>query len=668
MSRTWHWICDRWPLTAIFRMGFDEEIPGGSRYAYTLGSATLVVFLLQVVTGVWQMFYYVPTVDHAYTSIDFLTTQVPFGWLIHGLHYWGANAMIVLVGLHMIRVFVWGGYAKPRELTWIVGVFLILFTAGMMFTGALLHWDELGYWAAEVGTSIAGTVPFIGNFLKEVMRGGQSMGQLTLSRFFILHIAILPGLLVLLIGIHLIAFRQFGSVGPWKEEKRQVSGPFWPDQVFKDTVVAMLLILVLIALVVYYPPPITGPADPVDASYHPKPEWNFLFLYQALKFFHGSWEPVGTMLLPTIAVVVLLAIPFMDRHGERGPLRRPIALSGGSLLAAAVITLTVFGYYSNPAGESGPSPGKPITAAYLSAEARKGADLFETMGCSSCHRVNGSGGTFGPDLSKEGAKNRSQQWLADQIVNPKGHNPNSTMPSFALSKQKVDDMVDFLQTLGRSDPPSSAQTDPAPSAHTDPAPSARTDPGASSDPPPAPAVDPPPQKPDPAALSAPVSKPAVKPGLAATIIGSWEHGAGLYTLYCASCHGSRGVGGVDNPGSAGGKIPALNPIPRNLFSKTPQVFADNIDPFLQAGPTPAGRNPEFKMVAFGHTRALPQQEIADLEAYIMHLNGVDRAGADHPGLLPKQFFVLALILLILAGLGLGALWLRLKSRAERMRT
>jgi quinol-cytochrome oxidoreductase complex cytochrome b subunit len=175
-DRIVRWVDERIPLTTMIRQGLDEEIPGGASFAYTLGSATLAVFVIQMVTGVWQLLYYVPTVDHAYDSLNYLRTEVPFGWLIHGLHYWGANAIIVLVGLHIARVFIYGAYKVPRELTWLAGVVLLLVTAGLVFTGAPLPWDERGYWAAEVGTSIAGTVPLVGDAVKRLLRGGDLMG------------------------------------------------------------------------------------------------------------------------------------------------------------------------------------------------------------------------------------------------------------------------------------------------------------------------------------------------------------------------------------------------------------------------------------------------------------------------------------------------------------
>ena len=186
------WVEKRWPVAPVIRWGSVDEIPGGTRFAYVLGSATLALFVVLVITGVWQLLYYVPTVDHAYDSVMFLRLQVPLGWLIHGLHYWAAQAFIVVMGLHVVRVFIWAAYKKPRELTWLLGVVLLLLGAVFIFTGAILPWDTLGYWAGEVGTSMAGTVPLVGNFLKLLMRGGDTMGQMTLSRAFVVHIAILP--------------------------------------------------------------------------------------------------------------------------------------------------------------------------------------------------------------------------------------------------------------------------------------------------------------------------------------------------------------------------------------------------------------------------------------------------------------------------------------------
>lgn len=381
-SKIYRWINDRWPLTALIRIGLEEEMPGGASFAYIFGSATLIIFLLQGVTGVCQLFYYVPTIDHAYISLNYFRIEVPFGWLIHSLHYWGASMMVVLVGLHMCQVFIWGAYKHPRQLTWLIGVANLLITLGISFTGPTLHWDELGYWAAEVGTSIAGTVPLVGDIVKRLLRGGETMGQLTLSRFFILHIAILPGILMGLIGIHLVAFRHFGVSGPWNEKRRKQIGRFWPDQVFEDTVIVMLLVLILIGLAAYRPAPIEGPADPLDTSYVPKPEWNFLFLYQALKYFHGNLEPIGTAGVPLFIILLLVFLPFLDRSPERNPARRPFIMAGGLIFVILILTLAFLGYLSKGATFAQTPPALVASPAHMSASAREGVSSSNPLAAS----------------------------------------------------------------------------------------------------------------------------------------------------------------------------------------------------------------------------------------------------------------------------------------------
>lgn len=653
------WIDARWPLSQMLHLGLDEDIPGGSSFAYVLGSATLIVFLIQVVTGAWQMFYYVPTVDHAYDSLNYLRTVVPFGWLIHGLHYWSASAMIVLIVLHLGRVFIWGAYKRPREITWLAGVLLLLVTMGMSFTGAPLPWDERGFWAAEVGTSIAGSVPVIGDWTKRILLGGSTMGQLTLSRFFILHIALLPGLLLLVLGIHLVAFRKSGSVGPWKDEKRAKTGKFWPDQVLKDAIVGVVVFLILLALVVFFPPPFAGPADPVDTTYLPKPEWNFLFLYEALKFFPGKLEAVGTVGIPTVGVLILVLLPFLDRKPERNPVRRPYAMGFGLVAAVALVGLTVAGFLSNPeqSQAAAVASATPAVTGKLSSSARQGQQLFQTLGCTGCHSVNGSGGTAGPDLSNEGTKGRTRDWLMAQISNPKSHDPNTIMPAFSsLDNQQLNQLADYLLSLGAGGTPAPATPATTPQSQATP-----TATPASTETPSSPAAA---ASPTPAqagqgnnSSTSGGSSEGGPPGPAADIIGSAQHGSVLFANDCASCHGPQGKGGVSNPGSDDGEVPSLNPIDPTLANQNPQVFAENIDRIIQHGSTPPGSSPKLVMPAFGDTNTLTQQEISDLEAYVLQLNHVDRAQLENPGVAPKPFFLVTLAVFIVTGGFVAAGWL-----------
>jgi ubiquinol-cytochrome c reductase cytochrome b subunit len=631
--KIWRWVNERWPLSSVLRWGLEEDMPGGTSFFYVFGSALFLTFVLQVTTGIWQLFYFTPTTDHAYDSLSYLRLQVPPGWLIHNLHRWGANLMVILVGLHMSRVFIWGAYKRPRQLTWLIGVGLVLSTLALAFTGPVLPWDQKGYWEGEVGTSMSGTIPFIGQFIQRLFRGSADMGQATLSRFFVLHVAILPGILLALIGLHLVAFRQFGISGPWDGAKRSLVGPFWPDQIFKDTVFFSLLVLLLVGLCVFIPPSFPGPLDLLATTYAPKPEWCFLFLYQSLKAFHAKLEPVGTVGIPLFVILLLLFLPFIDRSPERNPARRPVAMAGYLVFISWVIVLSIVGYYSKPGATASVST-KPSVAAtdpptQMSARAQRGAQLFHLLGCIGCHKVYGQGGTIGPDLSSGILKGKPRQWLIAQIRDPKKHDPNTIMPAFSsATARQVGDVADYLMTLE----PAKAPSRPAPS--------------------PAPQVKAAAPKP---ATKKEVIGPHGSPGPAASIIGNADMGAVTFKNICEACHGPMGTDKVPNPGSDDGTVPPLNPIDRHLFSKNAQVFVDHIDRIVQHGSIPAGPNPVLHMLPFGDDHTLTQAQIANVEAYVMKLNGVNRAQLVHPGISPRLFFglVLAAFAIAFAAFGLG---------------
>jgi len=647
------WVNERWPLSSLLRLSLDEEIPGGSSFFYTEGSAILIIFALQVVTGILQLFFYVPTIDHAYDSLSYLRTEVPFGWLIHGLHYWGANLMIVVLVVHMLRVFIWGAYKTPRELVWLAGVLLVMITMAFSFTGAPLPWDQSGYWAGEVGTSIAGTTPLIGDLAKRLLRGGENMGQLTLSRLFVMHTSVLPLALLALFGLHFIAFRTSGAVGPWDALKRRVPGPFWPDQAYKDILMGTAIFVLLIFLSVFVPPGFAGKVDVLDTTYVPKPEWNYLFLYQALKYFHGPLEPVGSVGVPTIIVLLLVMLPFIDRGPERNPLRRPFVMLCGFIFCAALLALTLIGYYSPGRAEmSGSSSGKPVVAGpQLSARSGQagqkdnGMQIFQSAGCTACHNVEGTGGTIGPSLSGGALIGKGRAWTVEQIRNPRSHNPNTIMPAFtSLSGAQVDILVSFLvgpgsvsasQQAGAAEAGSSSQL--SPQLENVPQMGVK-------------------QQSSPEAVS------GAMVGEAAREIGNSERGAVLFKNYCSSCHGPKGTLGMPNPGSDEGNVPRLNPVSRALYSREPKIFAADIDRFIQHGSVPPGKRPSLGMLAFGDTNTLTQQEIANVEAYVMSINGVDRAQIINPGLKPRNFFILIVVIYVLILLIQGGI--RIKKNIE----
>ena len=552
------WIDARWPLSSLVRLSLEEEIPGGARFVYTLGSAVLILFMLQMLTGIMQLFFYVPATDHAYDSISYLRTRVPFGWLMHGLHYWGAQLMVIVVLLHMTRVFLWGAYKKPRELTWLAGLTLFLVIMGFSFTGSPLLWDQRGYWIGEVSTSVPSTAPVLGDFIKRFMRGGEEMGQLTLSRLFTLHTTVLPLTLMALFALHITAMRRFGSAGPWREEKREPKGPFWPDQVFKDAIAGPTIFLLLIFLSVFLPPGYSGLADPLDVSFIPKPDWNFLFLYESLKYFEGPLEPVGTVGVPTLLILILILLPFVDRNPERDPLKRPIAMICALILAGLVVGLSIKGYLSP--GFAQP-PGKPKAASSQNG-------LSSAPGISSTLLVE----------------------VSEAAIQVRDNKPVS----------------------GRSA--------------------------------------------EGAGAASPSDTKKGLPGRSAYSIGSAERGAEVFRKNCSSCHGAEGKGNVPNPGSDEGKVPDLNPVAPEHYNADAQIFAENIDIYIQHGAVPKGPNPAIRMPAFGDTNTLTQQEIANVEAYILLLNGVDRAQLVNPGMQPRNFFLLVVILYLLIVLVLGGLW------------
>ena len=216
-SKVYEWLDERLGLGGIYATVLDRKVPKVNWF-FTLGSASLFLFTMQAVTGIFLTMYYVPTPDKAYDSIQFIMTGVPFGWLIRGIHHWGASLMVIFVILHMLRTFYFAAYKYPRELTWITGVVLLLSILGMGFTGYLLPWNQKAYWATTVGTSIPGTVPFIGTYITQILRGGADLSGVTLARFFSVHIWVLPAVIIALIGVHLYMVIRLGIAGVPKKD------------------------------------------------------------------------------------------------------------------------------------------------------------------------------------------------------------------------------------------------------------------------------------------------------------------------------------------------------------------------------------------------------------------------------------------------------------------
>lgn len=335
---------DRLPLGEVMAH-LRKPLPKHINLLFSLGSLAMFLLLLQAATGAFLALSYSPSPDHAHNAVKYITEEVPFGSFVRGLHHWGASAMVIIVFLHLLRVVLYGSYKAPRELTWVVGVLLLLVVLGFGFTGYLLPWDEKAYWATVVGVEIASTAPGLGDVVAKVLRGGTEIGAVTLSRFYALHTIWLPWIAFSLVGIHLFLVRFYGSSGKPNNtpEEMKTGKPFYPDQVFEDVVGMLILFIILACAALFAPVPLEDVADPTNAEYDPRPEWYFLFLFQLLKYFQGPFEIIGTFVIPTVGMLLLLFLPFLDR-GEREVLwKRPIAMTVTSVCVVAIVGLTILG-------------------------------------------------------------------------------------------------------------------------------------------------------------------------------------------------------------------------------------------------------------------------------------------------------------------------------------
>ena len=389
-NRVYEWVDERTGIKPALDYVLYRRIPKTVDWFFTLGSASLTVFLIQAVSGIFLAMGYTPsnapvniTVNgqpfvstEALESVRHLTNSVPLGDWIRGFHHWGANAMVIVVLLHMLHSFFCGSYKYPRELTWFVGVFLLLFVLGFSFTGYLLPWDNRAYWATQVGISIGGSAPIVGPIVADVLRGGPTLGAATLTRFYAIHVLILPTLMALFIGLHLFLIVKIGISGT-PAYKEQISGEyfdsvgksskkggraFFPYTIIEDAVVSFLVLAAVIALTLFIPVGNTNPADPnngVDSvsgqRFDPKPEWYFLFLFQFLKVVPSlnigplslPSAAIGGIIIPTVVILLLFLAPVLDRSPKRHPLNRPIASGVMLFFIVAIVGLTIWAFRAN---------------------------------------------------------------------------------------------------------------------------------------------------------------------------------------------------------------------------------------------------------------------------------------------------------------------------------
>ncbi|TLD42574.1 MAG: Ubiquinol--cytochrome c reductase, cytochrome B subunit [Candidatus Jettenia ecosi] len=459
------WIEDRTGLNKFLKVALDEPVHGGAKWSYVFGSALVFLFVLQAVTGIVMASFYSPSSTSAWGSVYYIQEKTSFGWFVRGLHHYGSSAMIIVAIVHMFQVFIFGAYKKPRELNWISGVILLLFLMGFGLTGYLLPWDQKGYWATQVATNIIGTIPVIGDYIKVLHQGGSDYGNFTLTRFYALHVFLLPISLLFFLGIHIALFRKHGVTPYWKMKEdvlKNCVDPFWPDQVFKDIVFAMGIYAVLVGWVFWSGgAELHAPADPAS-NFLARPEWYFLFLFQLLKYCQGNLLIVGTVIIPTLAIIFLFVLPFIDRNPSRHPSKRiPFFSTVFSGLAGIVVLTVISIVHDNhdihiihqkedaeqqsaramKLADKGVPPGGG-NLIFLNDPIYLGEKIFKES-CIGCHMVKGQGGDTAPDFTDFG----SREWVVGLLKDPKGakyFKESGTMPPVKLPDESIFDMAEFL--------------------------------------------------------------------------------------------------------------------------------------------------------------------------------------------------------------------------------
>jgi ubiquinol-cytochrome c reductase cytochrome b subunit len=309
------------------------------------GSLLLVLLVLLFLSGAFMAFYYSPVPGTAYDSVDYALFSVPFGDVIKGVHYYSWNVLLIVMGLHLVRAFMVGAYKSPRQLVWVSGVLIMLLIPALIITGDLLPWDQNAFWTTQVRISIIASVPVVGDFMVRLIQGGPLTGIVALTRFYVLHIFFLPGLLVFLVAIHFHFLKQRGLSGSWVENhsNRQTIS-FFPQLVNRWLLLFLGVTLALGLISRYWPAPLGDPADPTDSTFVPRPEWWVLFLNQLVTVFKGSLTVIGSVIIPGGLAALLIALPFLDTSPDHHPARRQKVILVAVFIAIILLGLSIMGY------------------------------------------------------------------------------------------------------------------------------------------------------------------------------------------------------------------------------------------------------------------------------------------------------------------------------------
>jgi ubiquinol-cytochrome c reductase cytochrome b subunit len=463
------WFEKRLGLGAPIIEAAEHEVPENTAsWFYVFGSAATVLLVLQVMTGVLLALVYEPSASHAWSSLQFLDHNVKLGWFLRAMHGWGSDFMIAIVLIHMAQVFLFGAYKFPRELTWIIGVFLLLLTLGMAFTGQVLRFDQDAYWGLGIGASILSRVPLVGGPLVDIMLGGPIIAGPTLTRFFALHVFVIPGTLLALVGLHVWMVLKLGIndwpmpgrvvrkstyVQEYHELAKKTGIPFVPDAAWKDAIFAIAIMLSVMACALLFGPfgP-TGQPDPTIIETAPRPDFAFLWIYAVLAYLPPSLETPIMFIAPVLGIGAMLLLPLVAGEGEKHWSRRPVAVLMLAVIAVALGAFTRLGTYTPWSPIMNAWSSDPIPVRYLQGRTpleRQGALILQEKQCRNCHSIGGAGGLRGPKLDAIAVRMTEDQMIR-QVLQGGGN-----MPAYgnALSPSETTALVRFLTTLRGNDLP-----------------------------------------------------------------------------------------------------------------------------------------------------------------------------------------------------------------------
>jgi ubiquinol-cytochrome c reductase cytochrome b subunit len=475
-----NWIEKRTGFVSMAKDFLTEDVPGGASYWYVFGSATLFCMIVQITTGIFLTFFYAPSAATAWESTRAIYLN-PYTHFLLSVHYWGSSAMIALVFLHLLQVLIFGAYKSPRELQWVVGVLLLLVTLVLGLTGYLLPWDMDAYFASQVSLNITGLAPGLGPVIQHIAQGGGGMGTATINRFFGLHVWLMPAVLVLLVGAHLAIFRHNGSAGPVVDDQRKLKvGRFWPDQMFMDGAFSFIIFAIIIFLAFAFPPYLDAKADPTK-FFVPYPAWYFLSLFGLLALVPPEihmgpmaigTELIATIVVPTLFLVVVLLLPWLDRSRTRSFAARSGILWTTTLAVCVIVGLSIYAQVTTMAKQAA-APASPPESVVLSGEEAStessgavtapsaggatnanGAKVFASN-CASCHGAQGQGvpGAFPPLANNPvvtGDANKVIGIVTSGLhgqISVAGMSYNGQMPAWKgqLSNKDIADVITYIR-------------------------------------------------------------------------------------------------------------------------------------------------------------------------------------------------------------------------------